>query len=470
MSNLRIIKGSGPYNATQTTLTIPTAALSAISNTQLLIFQSNRFKENSTNALTLTVNGSPSVQAFSPFAPTAAYSTANNGGSMYLDGNGDQLSINNNTAFEVGSGNFSYEAWVYALRLTNTYGQGIVSYGVAGSTGSSVNTLQINNNGYLQLSYATGAAPTITDSGLFPINQWVHVVGCRTGSTLSLYRNGSRVATTTTSDTVGTGGAMTIGGQWYANETQRQLQGYLSDARVLKGSSAYDATQSTITIPTAPLTNIANTSLLCNFTNAQIFDQTTKLNFECVGTAKVSTSVYKYGTGSIDLNSNSNDSYLITDTTRNIEFGTGDFTIEGWVYPFSTTTSSYCDGNATIFDTDSSAGTGTDWWVFHQVAAGFTFGTNGTVVAQSGSGLTANQWSHFAITRSGSTIRIFTNGTLSNTATYSTTTGGNRRLYIGKQPGQNRFFKGYLDDLRITKGYARYTAGFTAPTSAFQNR
>jgi hypothetical protein len=83
---------------------------------------------------------------------------------------------------------------------------------------------------------------------------------------------------------------------------------------------------------------------------------------------------------------------------------------------------------------------------------------------------TANVWYHIAFTRSSGTARAFVDGTqigssLSNGTTY-TPTGG---MTIGSSSSGDRNFKGYIDDVRITKGLARYTENFTAPTSAFPN-
>ena len=88
-----------------------TTSLTAISGTRLLTCQSNRFIDNSTNAFAITVTGTPTIQAFSPFAPTVAYSTANVGGSGYFDGTGDYLNIATSTAFGFGTGDFTIEFW-----------------------------------------------------------------------------------------------------------------------------------------------------------------------------------------------------------------------------------------------------------------------------------------------------------------------------------------------------------------------
>ena len=73
LSNLRVVKGTAVYTANFTPSTTP---LTAISGTSLLTLQDNYFKDNSSNNFAITATGTPSIQAFSPFAPAAAYSTA----------------------------------------------------------------------------------------------------------------------------------------------------------------------------------------------------------------------------------------------------------------------------------------------------------------------------------------------------------------------------------------------------------
>jgi hypothetical protein len=77
----------------------------------------------------------------------------------------------------------------------------------------------------------------------------------------------------------------------------------------------------------------------------------------------------------------------------------------------------------------------------------------------------ANTWTHIAFTRSGTTTRIYVDGTSVANASLSTSYAA-ANLFVGNDSGF--YFVGAMDDVRITNGYARYTgASFTVPTAAF---
>ncbi len=81
-------------------------------------------------------------------------------------------------------------------------------------------------------------------------------------------------------------------------------------------------------------------------------------------------------------------------------------------------------------------------------------------------------WTHIAFSRNSGTNRLFVNGTsvATNTNSWTQTFTSTNVLLIGQTIGQDRPFDGYIDELRITRGVARYTANFTAPTSTFAIR
>lgn len=466
ISNLRVVKGTALYTANYTPSTAP---LTAISGTSLLTCQSNRFKDNSTNAYAMTVsNGTPQVQTFIPFEPTAPYSAVNNGGGMYFDGSGDQLNAPVAAISSVGSSDFSFECWIYVLKQTNTYAQGLISYGPAGVTSTtSCISFQLSNTGYLLIAYAAGDSALLTDPNLMTLNQWNHCVVCRSGSTISLFKNGTRVATTTTSATVGSSGdTLAIGGQWYANDTTRQLQGYMSGVRIVKGSSAYDATQTTLTVPTSPLTAITNTQLLLSGTNAGIIDSAASNNLETVGTAQVLSNQYKFGTGSMYFDG-AGTAYLFVDapSTSTFAFGTGDFTIEFWIYR----NASGVQHDIIAFNPTSTNGAypaiyiGSDNNLYY-----YTQSANRIT----GTSISTSTWYHVALVRYNSVTKLYINGNQVGSSyadTNSYLCGASRPVIGSAGYGLNGTYNGYIDDLRITKGICRYPYNFTIPASAYPN-
>jgi hypothetical protein len=226
----------------------------------------------------------------------------------------------------------------------------------------------------------------------------------------------------------------------------------LSNLRIVKGTGLYSTT---FTPPTAPVTAITNTSLLLNFTNAGIYDSAAMNNVETVGTVQINTSVAKFGAGSMYFDGSS---YLTGKSSTNFSF-TGDFTIECWVY---LTTAS---GTKTIFTNRSSSANPTGLaWVTQSGSAALSIYTNSGFSAASSTAITTNTWTHVALTRSGSTITQWLNGvSVANVTNSSSFTDA--LCYIGANNSAAEYWPGYIDDFRITKGYARYTANFTAPTA-----
>jgi len=111
-------------------------------------------------------------------------------------------------------------------------------------------------------------------------------------------------------------------------------------------------------------------------------------------------------------------------------------------------------------------------WIldFSNGSGNIRFNDNSNVYLTSSSTLTTGQWNHVAVSRSGTSLKMFFNGTSVATATNSTSFGSaSSGVFVGAYYDGTYPLNGYIDDLRITKGYARYTANFTAPTAAFPN-
>jgi hypothetical protein len=184
------------------------------------------------------------------------------------------------------------------------------------------------------------------------------------------------------------------------------------------------------------------------------------------GDAQISTAQSKFGGASAYFDGASD--YLSIADSDDFSFGTGDFTIECWAYPtnFSAT-------RALI--SQRSAGDPNNYWGLRITATSgvvqFYVAVSGSVVLNRSTtaALTAGAWNHIAAVRSAGVLSIYINGVNSATGTnYSSFPNVASPVTIGMTIVTNTEpYLGYLDDLRVTKGVARYPADFTAPTAAF---
>jgi hypothetical protein len=85
-----------------------------------------------------------------------------------------------------------------------------------------------------------------------------------------------------------------------------------------------------------------------------------------------------------------------------------------------------------------------------------------------GGAFSASTWNHVALVRSGNTFTLYGNGQSLGSQSAAITLGNaNNLVRVGGRTIASQYFNGYIDDLRITKGVARYTSNFTPPTAPF---
>jgi len=459
LSNFRIIKGTAVYTAA---FTPPTAPLTAITNTSLLTCADNRLIDDSTNNFAITRNGDVSVQRFSPFSPTAAYSTGTIGGSGYFDGTGDYLTIPYSTAaFDWWTTDYTLEAWVFASSwagwsASTTQPALIGNFAEPGTT--NYWCFGPHSDGTVKFNYWNGSASNyVTSTATVVLNQWNHIAFTKTSSGIILWVNGVGNTVTAISGTPqsATAQPLTIG----KTTTSAGITGYVSNLRIVKGTAVYTTN---FTPPTAPVTAITNTSLLLNYTNAGIIDNTMMNDLETVGDAKISTTQSKFGVSSMAFDGTTD--YVVEPTNTNFGYGTGDFTIEFWLYLNTTSV------DQTIVSNLSSASS-VNPHIYYLNGTAIVYYTNSDNRI-TGSALNTSTWYHVAVCRASGSTKMFINGTQAgSTYTDSNNYGTTAPLGIGTywsagSPVTSSTLNGYIDDLRITKGYARYTANFTAPTAA----
>lgn len=445
------------------TIATPTVAYSSDANTALLTCQSNRIVDNSGNAIALTITGTPSTQAFSPFAPTAVYDTTVVGGSAYFDV-GQYLITGTSTGLDLSNGVFTVECWV---NKTATSSQNLFHF--KGATGTSGISIWTNASNQLQIDNGVSGTVAFTTLAI-PAGQWAHIAIVRNaGGTTTAYINGA-LAGSTTSFTPNASDRVVVAG--FGATPSGTFAGYIANARIVKGTAVYTTA---FTPPTSLLTETTNggatpsvnpgagnCSLLLNFANAGIFDNAARNNLITAGSAQVSSAQVKFGTGSMLFNGTTD--YLLSPSSVSASLGSGDFTIEFWINPSSVASESVIvdlrSGAASIGPTVGFAAGGAMY-----------FQASGTSVI-TGETLAASAWYHVAISKSSNNTKLFVNGVQSG-STYSTayTPTSPARVCIGARDNGTfgLYFNGYIDDLRITKGVAVYTQNFTPYPQAFPN-
>lgn len=459
------------------------------------------------NLLLVPGSGSPGSTAFVDKSPLPKTLVANgnvtttntmsrfNTGSMYFDGTTDWIAVTNTPDFYFNYSAFTIEAWIYInadsspdaggsrhggiFGVNNPANTAVISFILVGNTTTT-------GTGFL-LEYMSGAAMTSRASAqAISKGAWHHVAVCSDDKSVRFYLDGVGYATTPLAMNIpyDATSIVSIGRASGFSTWERYFNGYINDLRVTRGVARYitDFTPSIDAVPTFPYqpegaiygpgdSNYTSVVLLLHsegFEGGTTFVDSgpAPKTFTAYGNAHISTTQSKFGGSSIYFDGSGD--YLSTPTSTDFDFGTGDFTIECFIRPASITQSAIVVGRQ-----DPSNGMALQ---LVQVNSGITLTTRsqggGTVYTfNGGTSLTSTGWHHIAATRQSSTARLWIDGVLVGSQADPSVLNCSRPLTIGIGDDTTLFFPytGYVDDVRITKGVARYTAAFAAPTTPFEN-
>jgi len=450
----------------------------------------------------LLLDGS-STTDLSSASPTVTFTSsgisAGNSGGKY----GQYIDLQDSGYITVGLGQnigangdpFTVETWA---RFDSQSDEGIFNLTTTGSFNNASNSISIGTNGTSWNIYHDGGASQQVSPG--PSNAtWYHVAVVFDGTNLVYYVGGSAILTKSNhSANIPAAGYSTvmIGGYF---STSYVMNGRIEDFRVTDGVARYNGPftppQEALPQATAATTrptrrwggmtgrslvestagtgdaNWSDVTLLLRGDNSTLEDisgSNHTSNLSWTGTATYATG--KYG-GAFDLSASSR--YLngpTTTQTSDFAFGTGDFTIETWVYLPS---SGLYTGDKCLFET---RGGGTGGWVWFFTGTGTGTGSGivqryflgGSIVSATSNNLSTDTWHHVALVRSGSNITFYRDGLASGGASnvgsvdFSQGTGNGWR--IGIRSDGNEPLTGLVDDFRITKSVARdiaadWTAG-----------
>ena len=404
----------------------------------------------------LTVSGDTehSIAVGNPF-------TGDDRAIKFTGSNSNNLQTDASSDLTFGTGDFYIQTWVNPSTVSTQW-QALIGDDHYSSSNGFVLYMGYDN----LYCYRSGSAVhTIND--VFTVGKWTHVAWSRSGGTSKVYVDGVEMASASNSYD------FTSDRLWIGRQNHSSLyafNGYLYDVEIRVGAGG-DGSK-----PTSKVSAGANTELLIqpDKDNA-IHDETGNRTITTNGTvtrtastpydaAAKSTAMYFAGTG---------DNLVVTSDSSFNEFGTGDFTIEMWVNPTDQGSGSF----AQMFELYGSSSDRMYLRIERQSSQNvykFVNAGSNDFDVESDSAPDYGNWQHLAVVRNGTSITMYVDGTaqtdsvtISSSATYN---WASTNLNIGKGSvgGSSADYEGYIFDYRITKGTARYTSNFTAPSAPFE--
>ena len=420
------------------------------------INDSTAIVDSSSNNHAITVNGDAQISTTqSKFG----------GSSLYFDGTGDYVTAPSDASFDFDNGDFTIEFWMNPSNITGTW-QAIISRKYNQSGGWRLYKTSGSNN----LSFYHPSGYYVTSNTGLTNGTWHHIAVVRSGSTLTTYVDGTSRGTDTISAAMSPTSADIEIGQGVVTSAY-PYEGYLDELRITKGVARYT---SNFTPPTASFSTVTpgekyfyqNSLLLygdgTNGSTAIVDSSSNNYDITVTGNAQISTTQSKFGGSSLYFDGSGD--YLTAAANSDFAFD-GDFTIEFWM---KTSTYNQDTYYRRVVSTGPDAA-GSIQILFYNGGAtpNISVYSNGQIISGT-IDAADDSWHHVALSRSGSSMKLFVDGVQSGNTSGSTTnfsSGATYGLIVGRYQAGNGHFEGYLDDLRITKGVARYTGNFTIPTS-----
>ena len=453
--------------ASFTTNTI--GAASNASDVSLYLPFDSDINDASANGHSGTASGSATIS--NTQAKFGSYSLSLNGTSQYV-------TFANNADFQFGSGDFTIEMFIY---MTSNAGSSagdrhaLVARRASSSNRSFHLGIQLDSSKQkLQFSHSTsgsGGSQTNYDTDI-QLNTWTHIAIVRFGSSVFAYVDGLKNETSHSigTDTIYAGTSdLTIG---FRAESSQYFPGYIDDVRITKGFALYktnfvppsQAVGASLSGENKTASTTGFTSVYLPFDSDVNDDGPLSLSVTAAGGAGISSAQSKFG-GNSALFDGTDDALVVSNSNDDFDFGNEDFTIELFFY--QTSNSSRNDITGTY--SGSSTGWGISTNASNTNGIQVYFG-NSIVLNTGGSAYSQNTWHHLAVCRAGSSLKLFIDGAIVVSASNTTNILNGNDLRVGAVSSSTNatflFFAGYIDDYRILKGFAKYTAPFTPPTSA----
>ena len=437
--DFRYVIGTEVYTSA---FTPPEEPLTAISGTDLLLCNHAAVIDTSGNYNVVTVS-STSTARFGPYVHAKSYTKAVYGGSVRFGG-----SSNLNTAAVTwdNTKDWTFEGWWYGTNASSG------TFATLNS-GGGVDGLYVMHVGGVYINGIEWGIPG-SPANYFRVNHWNHWALVRHSGTYKFYVNGISMWSETNAGNSGSSSPRFGIGATATNAAAVQDGTFISDVRFTE-DGVYTAD---FIPPTAPLTVLGDT-IFKTCTNTQsIWDAQGGHALTPTGNAAASNTQRKFTTSSAIAFDGSGD-YVAWDQ-RDATGLSGNATIEMWVYPNSN--SNY----QTLFSMNRGTSTGFNFGID---GSSRPFLWKGAFRIQTGT-VSNTTWSHVALVRNSGVWSIYVNGTAVGATWADTTTYTGTDFAIGDTVASaggatGEWFNGYIQDVRYSKGFARYTDTFTPPTS-----
>jgi hypothetical protein len=385
-----------------------------------------------------------------------------NDGSSSLNG----IVVTDSVDFDFGNADFTIEFWAY--RTANTYSGYLFDLGTAAVRSTAI----VGTDGLVDMSLrASGGTTTANNIAQIELGQWTHIAVQRTPFVFETYFNGSLAHCAI----IQGGAASTVNStaDWFfgrqSASSTAALNGYLDEIRVTRNVAKF---QSFYGVPTSAFPEGAedphwgSVSLLLHMDGADggtVFTDSSDLALatSVSGGAVTDADMPKFGTAA--LNTQAAGSVLVAYAAA-LDLSGAAFTVEGWAK---------CEigasGFGTLIDFRGSAAIGTSWSVFINY-------TNESINVFNGPALTTpafsrngavpqdGSWFHWAVQRSGTKLELLVDGVVAWASDFDVPTTSATGVRIGSDSDGTNSFLGAIDEVRITKGIARYAGGFSPPT------